>query len=472
MGTTRRRDVGLFEEVDHERGVYRAQARAAKLQCGAVGYIVRLPCPARRSIPPCTSRRSLIGSRCGCRPTRCFFSTKALSERPAAAHRVRIGAVPKPLGVLEQGTATFMIAGDRCTRACGFCAGVDGQAVCAGRRRAAAGGGGGAPDAAAARGDYRRGAGRFAGTAGRNILRGPSRAVRAVDPKMVHRGAGAGFPRAGGLPEGRAGRRPEIFNHNLETVERLTPLVRSRAKYQTSLQVLQRAKEISPQTVTKSGVMLGLGETGERAFPDDGRPAGARRTGSHLGAVPAPDAAASGRWWRTFRRTRSTCTGRSRGTGVRVRRQRAAGAKLLPRERLPSRAASGGVNHGGAGVLLATRALGDPGFLAGLTRLGGRLRGLGAGRRPGAVVRQRVAARGTGLPGGWPPTTRADFFQLPVGFPAPGQPAAEQSGHADGARHLPGGRPSGHGARFSRRCCCLGHPSSGWKSMARDQNAG
>jgi lipoic acid synthetase len=49
---------------------------------------------------------------------------------------------------------------------------------------------------------------------------------------------------------------PDIFNHNLETVERLTPLVRSRAKYRTSLRVLKRAKELSPKIVTKSGVML------------------------------------------------------------------------------------------------------------------------------------------------------------------------------------------------------------------------
>jgi lipoic acid synthetase len=53
---------------------------------------------------------------------------------------------------------------------------------------------------------------------------------------------------------------PDIYNHNLETVERLTPIVRSRAKYRTSLQVLDRAKKLSPSIVTKSGIMLGLGE--------------------------------------------------------------------------------------------------------------------------------------------------------------------------------------------------------------------
>jgi lipoic acid synthetase len=59
---------------------------------------------------------------------------------------------------------------------------------------------------------------------------------------------------------------PDIYNHNMETVERLTPLVRSRARYRTSLQVLRRVKELSADVVTKSGVMLGLGETEPELF--------------------------------------------------------------------------------------------------------------------------------------------------------------------------------------------------------------
>ena len=55
--------------------------------------------------------------------------------------------------------------------------------------------------------------------------------------------------------------KPHIFNHNLETVERLTPLVRSRAKYHRSLQVLKRAKEMSREMgfpcATKSGLFKG-----------------------------------------------------------------------------------------------------------------------------------------------------------------------------------------------------------------------
>jgi lipoic acid synthetase len=57
---------------------------------------------------------------------------------------------------------------------------------------------------------------------------------------------------------------PHIYNHNLETVRRLTPDVRHRATYDRSLSVLRKVKEKRGDTIyTKSGVMLGLGETGE-----------------------------------------------------------------------------------------------------------------------------------------------------------------------------------------------------------------
>ncbi|MBI4582759.1 MAG: lipoyl synthase [Planctomycetes bacterium] len=57
--------------------------------------------------------------------------------------------------------------------------------------------------------------------------------------------------------------RPEIFNHNLETVPRLYRQVRAGSSYERSLDVLSRAKEIQPQGWTKSGLMLGLGEMAE-----------------------------------------------------------------------------------------------------------------------------------------------------------------------------------------------------------------
>jgi len=80
-------------------------------------------------------------------------------------------------------------------------------------------------------------------------------------------------PDFGGRPEPLAAvlaERPEVLNHNLETVERLYPAIgRPRANYRRSLEVLRQAKEAG--ATTKSGLMVGLGETGDevrRAFAD------------------------------------------------------------------------------------------------------------------------------------------------------------------------------------------------------------
>jgi lipoic acid synthetase len=59
---------------------------------------------------------------------------------------------------------------------------------------------------------------------------------------------------------------PEIFSHNVETVRRLTPLVRSNSTYDRSLEVLHMAKEIDHDAVTKSSLMLGLGESKEEVI--------------------------------------------------------------------------------------------------------------------------------------------------------------------------------------------------------------
>lgn len=54
---------------------------------------------------------------------------------------------------------------------------------------------------------------------------------------------------------------PELYNHNIETVERLSPRIRPQAKYRRSLEVLRVVKQIAPRVLTKSGIMVGLGET-------------------------------------------------------------------------------------------------------------------------------------------------------------------------------------------------------------------
>ncbi|MFZ4507906.1 MAG: lipoyl synthase, partial [Fimbriimonas sp.] len=60
--------------------------------------------------------------------------------------------------------------------------------------------------------------------------------------------------------------RPEIYNHNIETIERLHTIVRPQAKYDRTLQVLRTVKELDPSIYTKSGIMLGLGETKEEVL--------------------------------------------------------------------------------------------------------------------------------------------------------------------------------------------------------------
>jgi len=59
---------------------------------------------------------------------------------------------------------------------------------------------------------------------------------------------------------------PDVFNHNLETVPRLYPSIRPGARYFTSLRLLQQAKELKPAVFTKSGIMVGLGETREEVW--------------------------------------------------------------------------------------------------------------------------------------------------------------------------------------------------------------
>ena len=69
------------------------------------------------------------------------------------------------------------------------------------------------------------------------------------------------FLRKKGVGEAVVRAKPEIFNHNLETVPRLYPTIRPGARYFASLKLLARVKEIDPLAFTKSGLMVGLGES-------------------------------------------------------------------------------------------------------------------------------------------------------------------------------------------------------------------
>ncbi|HUG05777.1 MAG: lipoyl synthase [Chloroflexota bacterium] len=158
------------------------------------------------------------------------------------------------------GTATFMILGDTCTRSCGFCAVKTGRpgVVDADEPRRV-----GEAVAQMALGhavvtSVNRdelpdgGAEIFAETINEIRRQSPGTTVEVLIPDFV------------GRPESLdavLAARPEILNHNVETVARLYPRVRPQARYERSLEVLRRTKQRAPDLVCKSGIMVGLGET-------------------------------------------------------------------------------------------------------------------------------------------------------------------------------------------------------------------
>lgn len=161
----------------------------------------------------------------------------------------------------SHGTATFMLCGDVCTRACGFCATRTARpspldpeephkvAEAVARMKLQH-----TVITMVTRDDLPDGAAAH--------IAATIYAIRSASPQTIIETLTSDF---NGKEESLAlvmDARPHIFNHNVETVERLTPLVRFRAQYRRSLHVLQRAQKMAPgMVVTKSGIMLGLGET-------------------------------------------------------------------------------------------------------------------------------------------------------------------------------------------------------------------
>jgi lipoic acid synthetase len=158
--------------------------------------------------------------------------------------------------------ATMMIMGDTCTRACAFCnvkTGLPGPLD---------------PNEPAHVAEAVRklglkhvvitsvdrddladgGAAHFAQTIEATHAMSPGTSVEVLTPD---------FLRKDGAIETVMAARPEVFNHNLETVPRLYLTVRPGARYYVSLRLLERAKELYPQGFTKSGLMVGLGEARE-----------------------------------------------------------------------------------------------------------------------------------------------------------------------------------------------------------------
>ena len=192
-----------------------------------------------------------------------FSHTRALLDELKLHTVCESAKCPNHWECWSKGTATFMIAGDRCTRACGFCAVATAKpfaleadeparvAEATRRMRLKH-----VVITAVARDDLADGgAGHFRKTIDE---------VRKLNPGIVIEVLVPDFNDSDAAIETVLGAEPHIFNHNLETVRRLTPSVRSRATYDCSLTVLRKVKERRGVSIyTKSGVMLGLGETPE-----------------------------------------------------------------------------------------------------------------------------------------------------------------------------------------------------------------
>ena len=195
-----------------------------------------------------------------------FTQTRGLIEELGLNTVCESAKCPNHWECWSKGTATFMIAGDRCTRACGFCA-VNtskplplendepnrvAEAVFRMKLKHVV-------ITAVARDDLQDG--------GANHFRETIDAVRLRNPEIIIEVLVPDFLDKDDSLDMVLNARPEIFNHNLETIRRLTPKVRSRANYERSLSVLKKVKERGEGNIyTKSGIMLGLGESESELF--------------------------------------------------------------------------------------------------------------------------------------------------------------------------------------------------------------
>jgi|TARA_B100001057_G_scaffold127072_2_gene126013 lipoic acid synthetase len=189
-----------------------------------------------------------------------FWDTKSMIKDLSLVTVCEEAQCPNRWECWGQGTATFMIAGEKCTRACGFCAvktakpddleADEPQRVAEATKRMNLNH---VVITAVARDDLKDG--------GAEHFQRTIEAVRETNPGIIIEVLVPDFNDKDWALDLVMKARPHIFNHNLETVERLTPLVRSRAKYDRSLAVLKKAKEmVEGKVATKSGIMLGLGE--------------------------------------------------------------------------------------------------------------------------------------------------------------------------------------------------------------------
>ncbi len=194
-----------------------------------------------------------------------YFATQALVREHKLHTVCEEAACPNIGECWKHKHATFMILGAVCTRACAFCNVATGKPDLLDPHEPERVG-----DAVAKMGLHHvvitsvdrddlddGGAGHFAQVIAAIRKSAPGTTVEVLTPD---------FMRKDGALETVIAARPDVFNHNLETVPRLYPGIRPGARYFTSLRLLQQAKQIDPTIFTKSGLMVGLGEEREEVM--------------------------------------------------------------------------------------------------------------------------------------------------------------------------------------------------------------
>ena len=219
--------------------------------------IERHPEKARRPDNPIQRKPAWIRVKAPNHPV--YHETRALMRDNRLTTVCEEAACPNVGECWSQRHATMMIMGDTCTRACSFCNVRTGmpEALDADEPNRVA-------DAVAKLGlrhvvitsvdrdDLRDGgAGHFAA-----VIQG----IREAAPGTTIEVLTPDFLRKDGALEIVVQARPDVFNHNLETVPRLYPTIRPGARYYQSLRLLDRVKQLDPTIFTKSGLMVGLGE--------------------------------------------------------------------------------------------------------------------------------------------------------------------------------------------------------------------
>ena len=196
------------------------------------------------------------------RPSPAVFEMKRMLRARGLHSVCEEARCPNLAECFGRGTVTFMLLGDVCTRACRFCHVATGLGRPVDPREPEQ-----VADAAAELGLRHvvltsvnrddlpdQGSEQFARTIAALRARAPGASVEVLTPDF--RGDAACIDRV-------CDAGPEVYNHNLETVPRLYRQVRIGARYDRSLALLARVKARRPQALAKSGLMLGLGETGD-----------------------------------------------------------------------------------------------------------------------------------------------------------------------------------------------------------------